>query len=102
MSIRFALLAGLVWVAVGCATTLERDRAFSDSWAYQRSTEGERWEPGGEVVLSGKEGRGPKAAVRMDEEGKPRLWLGGKSRVSADFDLNGGDPEVGVKYKIGW
>jgi hypothetical protein len=99
-------LALLVVVAPGCLSTAQRDRAFSNDWAHQVRSENEfkarKARIGGdELVLVGKN-RGPRAAVEVDDKGRPRLNVGKKTGLSADLDLNEGEPEAKVKYKLKW
>jgi hypothetical protein len=42
------------------------------------------------------------AAIKLDEEGKPRLFLGDNSRVSADLEADSHGAEVRVKMKRKW
>ena len=56
---------------------------------------------GDELVLVGREG-GMRAAVRMDEKGKPRLNVGKWSGLSADIDIDPDDAKILLKYKLGW
>ena len=52
-----------------------------------------------EVVVFGKE-EGLRTFVYMDEEGKPRVAVGGTKRMSADVDVKHGEPAVKIKYKL--
>lgn len=96
------ITAGAVLALTACATRLEREKAFSPEWAYHSSREEESLNPDEEILLTGKHGQGPRTALRLDEEGKPALRMGGKSRVHTDLRISGGDPEIKVKYKWEW
>lgn len=96
----------LVVAASGCLRDPAVERAFSKKWAHQMRSEKEHAArkarlKGEGIKLFGKQGAA-KAAVKMDEEGKPRLNVGKGGKISADLDVRHGKPDVEVKYKLKW
>ncbi|MBP8128507.1 MAG: hypothetical protein KA184_02930 [Candidatus Hydrogenedentes bacterium] len=93
------------WLAA-CATGPDSPQPFTQDWrrgqvrerAFQQRLE--RLRGGDEVVLMGEEGKS-RAAVYMDEKGRPRLNIGRETGLSADLDYEEG-PEATVKYKVKW
>ncbi len=96
-----------LWAAVlfaGCATNLERDRPFSDAWVEHNRHEREFRER--KAAIRGEEGlvligdsQKSRAALFLDEAGKPRLRVGRGWGVDLNYS---GDPEVKVNYKLKW
>lgn len=103
--VRCSLLA-ILCVLVGCAGNDLRQRPFSESWLHQVEKDRDfqerkqRLRGDEEIVLMGDKKKA-RAAVQMDEGGKPRLNIKGTKGVSADLDL-GGSPEAALKYKHEW
>jgi hypothetical protein len=79
---------------------------FHEEWAQRERSQREfderkaRLRGDQEIVLMGGSQSG-RAAVYMDEKGRPRLNVGRKTGLSADLDYDGG-PEAEVKYKKRW
>ncbi len=96
----------LTLLGAGCVTGDGREKPFSprwtdqtkDEWAFERRKARLKGDEG--IGLGGK-GKDSKAAVKMDEKGKPRLNIGGDTGLSADLNYSGG-PEAKVKYKVKW
>lgn len=94
-----------VWLAA-CATNPATPTPFTRDWhedvqgdrAFQKRLERLRGDD--EVVLAGEEGKA-RAAVYMDEKGRPRLNVGQQTGLSADLDYDDG-PEATLKYKVKW
>ncbi|GMU92095.1 MAG: hypothetical protein AMXMBFR4_11530 [Candidatus Hydrogenedentota bacterium] len=102
-----AVFVGVVMLpCLGCVTTLPRERPFTREWAnyHQNQREFEERKQrvrGGEWVLFGRR-NSTRAAVVMDDEGKPRLNVGKTRGLSADFDIDTDDASVEFKYKKGF
>jgi hypothetical protein len=94
-----ALVAAVV--TLGCAPTLKRDQPFSRDWAFHGDKDPAQ-EESGELVLTGKSGKGPKTALLRDEEGETQLRVGRNSGFHTDVEIHSGNPEVEVKYKWEW
>jgi hypothetical protein len=92
-------------VFMGCAHNPSPAAVFSDRWSRDTEAvvaEDKHQEPEGEIVLGGKDGK-EQVAVRLDEEGKPRLQLGPKdSRMRLDLRVKHGAPAVKLRYKVKW
>ena len=54
-----------------------------------------------ELVLVGEEG-GARAAVELDEKGRPKLNVGKKRGFSADIDIDRDEADVTFKYELEW
>jgi hypothetical protein len=99
-----ALLAALV--SGGCVHSPHSARPFTEEWVrdQDRVAAFERRKArlkGDEIVLVGNK-EGARAAVQMDDKGRPRLNVGKRRGLSADLDLDPEEAEVEVKYKWGW
>jgi hypothetical protein len=84
--------------ALGCSTHTA-NRPFTEDWAYVIQHE-KPPQSGGDIVLMGGFGGAPKTALHLNEEGTPELKIGDKSRWSTGVSIDGGAPEVNVKYKV--
>ncbi|MBI4558427.1 MAG: hypothetical protein HY706_12670 [Candidatus Hydrogenedentes bacterium] len=96
-SIVLALVAGLV---SGCLHQAPATRVFTPEWAdsVQRH---EKESPAGELVLMGR--KAPvRTSIKLDEEGKAKLSIGGKSGLKTDIGVHSGEPSVKVKYEWKW
>lgn len=98
------LVAG--FLATGCLRNPNHERPFTREWTRQTASERDfdarkARLKGDELVLLGKEG-GTRAAVEMDEKGKPRLNVGKKSGLSADLRVSDDKSRVKLKYKLKW
>jgi hypothetical protein len=106
MSFRTVLVSIAVLPCLGCVTTLPRERPFSKEWAHHHNNQRELEERkarvrNGELVLFGRR-NSTRAAVVMDDEGKPRLNVGKTRGLSADVDIDTDDAGVMFKYKRGF
>jgi len=96
----------LTFLPAGCVTSDGRERPFTDGWSTQVRSEQnfqrrkERLRGDEEIVLMGDSDKA-RAAVVMDERGRPRLNVGRKTGWSADLDYDEG-PEARLKYKLKW
>ncbi len=90
-------------LGTGCASP-GHDRVFTDAWAYdcERRAREAQLDTEGEIVLTGKDGEGPRTALAMDEDGKPELRVGRSDRWKTDLRLSGSDPEIKVGYQWRW
>ena len=91
-------------ILAACGTTPTPREAFSESWEHRRAVERaekERREAAKDrtIPIFGKRAK-ERAAVEVDEEGRPKLRLGEQDRVKVDLDLDGGKPEAGLEYRI--
>lgn len=91
---------------MGCVTGDRSSHAFTSEWADSKRLDADFQErveraEGGEVVLLGKEGKN-RAAVRVDEKGKTKLFFGKMSGLQADLDIRHGEPDVKVRYRVKW
>jgi hypothetical protein len=96
----------LIVPSLGCVTSLPRDTPFSEAWYKHQRHEIEFKErkdriDNGEWVLAGKKDAA-RAAVQMDEEGKPKLNVGKRKGLSADLDADLDKASIFFKYKWGW
>ena len=97
-------VAGPALAVFGCATTGPADRPFSSEWRDTHRNERafknrmDRLRGGGRADDTDS---GDGKLIRMDEQGRPRMRVGGDSGLSADVDYNGG-PEAEIKYKVKW
>ena len=96
----------LLIFAAGCLHTPQYDRAFTQDWAHCVDKEREMQSrkdhiAGKKRALVGKDD-GARAAIEMDEKGRPKLNVGKKSGLSADVDMHGLEPDVTVKYGFRW
>lgn len=105
MQMRRYLLLVLLVPTAACTSGSEAARPFTDDWRYyqKRSLETEkrqrRLKEG--TVLFEREGKA-RAAVILDEKGKPRLNIGKNKGLSADIDIDTNKADVLLKYKIEW
>lgn len=109
---RRVLLRAYVWLAAlaglllgACATADPGARPFSEGWHDQIKSERAHEQRmqrlrGKKAVLAGQEGAS-RAAVVMDEKGRPRLNVGKEDGLSADVNYSHG-PEGRLKYKVDW
>ncbi len=104
---RFAVLVLLFLLpSLGCVTQLPRDQPFSKAWSQHQQHE---WEltarekrmDNGEWVLAGRKDA-TRAAIQMDDEGKPTLNIGRQKGLSADVDADLDKASVFFKYKWRW
>jgi hypothetical protein len=101
------VLVPVVLIATtGCVTQLSRDKPFSKAWyAHQRNErefqERQKRISDGEWVLMGQQDSA-RAAIQMDEEGKPKLNVGKRKGLSADIDADLDEASIFFKYKWGW
>lgn len=100
------VLVPAVLIATGCVTQLPRDKPFTKAWyAHQRNErefqERKKRISGGELVLMGQQDAA-RAAIQLDEEGKPKLNVGKRKGLSADIDADLDEASVFFKYKWGW
>ena len=74
---------------------------FSDTWEQHRAKElkDDAKEEERSIPIVGK-GENAKAAIDVDEEGKAKLRVGKLKGVRVDLDVNHGNPEAGVGYRI--
>ena len=95
------VLVLLMGLAVGCETTGTRDRAFTDDWAIynRKNPQPDRRAPV-EKKEKVEERIGP-ATITHDEQGRPKLNVGGNTGLGADVGYRGG-PSGRVRYKHEW
>jgi len=97
--------AAILLVAAACASNGIVHRPFTKDWTYhqERRSEMERREQrqADELVLIG-EKEGARAAVELDEKGKPKLNVGRKRGFSADIDVDTDEADVMFKYEWEW
>jgi len=90
----------------GCAHNTNRHVPFSEDWTHHERGERafnerrQRIGVGREAVLAGEEGQ-TRAAVVVDERGRPNLNLGRAEGLSADVQIGSGTGAF-LKYKRGW
>jgi len=102
---RFACLCAavvLVLTPLGCVTTDTESPAFTHRWSKEVERYNNRKGKTPQGIPLSKKGARVKAKIAVDEEGKPKLQLGGEEGVSADVNVSGGDAKVKLKYKKGW
>jgi len=108
VQLRFLRGAALIVVltSAGCAHDVRTDRAFTDEWVIRNERLGAFEERKArlaedELVLVGKKDS-MRAAVEMDEKGRPRLNVGKDRGVSADVNVDTDSADVKLKYKWRW
>ncbi len=100
-----AMAVGLCMVSAGCVLG-PPDRAFTKEWLqdqrHTRELERRRAYIGtGEwVIAEGVDGES-RAAVKLDERGRPKLHVGGLEGLNIDVDL-GSKPGAKAGYKWEW
>lgn len=98
-------LSAVAMITFGCATTLPREQPFSKEWAgaqrHNRAVQERAAKYSSEWVLWGEGGKN-RAAVVVDEKGKPRLNVGRAQGLSADIDIDEDEAGFMLKYKGGW
>ena len=93
-------------LAAGCMHTPQYGKPFSRDWVTHIETHEEirarkaRIEESGDALL-GKPGK-TRAAVEMDDEGRPQFNVGRSKGLSADIDFDHLEPDVKLKYRIEW
>jgi len=96
----------LALVSLGCVTRLPRDTPFSEAWykhqRHEREFKDRQDRVGnGEWLLVGRKDAA-RAAIQVDEEGKPKLNVGKRKGLSADIDAGLDEASIFFKYKWGW
>lgn len=94
-------LASLVVAAclLGCAGNQPNPAPFTAGWQQEvRHYDGKKPPPPPEGINLSRDGA---AKIKVDEEGKPRLFLGEGNRVSADLDV-GSQTRMRLKVKREW
>lgn len=89
-----------------CAHQGRVPTAFTDEWTQQNRKQAAFEErqariKSDELVLVGNKDKA-RAAVRVDEKGKPRINIGKRKGLSADVDVGSDEADVKLKYKFEW
>ena len=91
----------LAIIAGACTRTRDSSPAFTEQW--RRQTEAARAEQKAreEAARAIVGDEDDAVRVRTDEEGRPKLEMGGE-RVRADVDVKGGAPRMRLRYELKW
>ena len=105
MNRKHVILLAVAALVTGCMRGDRDSKVFTEGWAYrtERSSQmdKERAKKKEGYVLAG-EDDSPKAALRIDEDGKPKLSWGDNSSLDTNVDMKDGKPSVGFEYKLRW
>ena len=105
MRIKRYLLLVLLAPTAACTTGSEAAKPFTDDWRYYQKqalqVEERQRRLKEDVVLFGQKDKA-RAAVTLDEKGKPQLNIGKNRGLSADIDIDTNKADVLLKYKIEW